>query len=91
MKIDNVWYFYHHVLSQLMAKDMQSWLVEKGYKERWLLPLKDLNKETVYENPPIGNSPEMMPLDTSLLQDLQAGVRRHAAHRKPSNLGGTTL
>jgi hypothetical protein len=58
---------------------MQNWLVEKGYKERWLLPLKGLNKGTVYENHPIGNSPEMMPLDTLLFKDLYVGVCRHAA------------
>ena len=62
----NNWYFYHDALSQLMAKDMQNWLVEKGYKERWLRPLEGLNKGTDYENRPIGDSPEMMPLDTSL-------------------------
>ncbi len=75
----NDWYFYHDALSQLTAKDMQNWLVEKGYKEKWLLPLKGLNKGTVYENRPIGDSPEMMPLDTSLFEDLHAGVHRHAA------------
>jgi hypothetical protein len=58
---------------------MQNWLVEKGYKERWLLSLKGFNKGTVYENHPISVSPEMMPLDTSLFKDLHAGVCRHAA------------
>jgi hypothetical protein len=75
----NDWYFYHDALSQLTAKVMQNWLVEKGYKERWLLSLKGLNKGTVYEIHPISVSPEMMPLDTSLFKDLHAGVCRHAA------------
>jgi hypothetical protein len=62
-----------------MTKDMQNWLVEKRHKERWLLPLKGLDKGTVYENLPISDSPEVMPLDTSLFKDLHAGVCRHAA------------
>jgi hypothetical protein len=73
------WYFYHDALSQLTAKDMQNWLVEKGYKERWLLPLIGLIKGTVDENRPIGDSLEMMPLDNSLFEDLHAEVCRHAA------------
>ena len=53
---------------------------EKGILKHWWLPkegVNDWSKE--YKNRPVGNSPEMMPLDTSLNRDVHAAVSRHAA------------
>jgi hypothetical protein len=49
----------------------------KGYYQRWLLPKLDLNVGTRYEGLPVGNSPEMMPMDASLNKDVDDGVHRH--------------
>eukprot|EP00750_Incisomonas_marina_P022488 INCI4974.6.p1 GENE.INCI4974.6~~INCI4974.6.p1 ORF type:complete len:158 (+),score=16.05 INCI4974.6:268-741(+) len=46
---------------------------------RWLLPLKGLNDAGRYASRPVGNSPELMPLDCSLFQDSDDAVDRHIA------------
>lgn len=51
---------------------------EKGYLEKWILPMHNLNDDYQYhKGKPIGNSPEMMPWDNSLNKDLQDIVYRH--------------
>ena len=51
----------------------------KGYLKRWVLPVNGLNAGTVYEGRPIGNTPELMPLDCSLFKDVDDAVARHIA------------
>jgi hypothetical protein len=71
------WFFYHDALSLMTAKETVSWMKEKGYFKHWVLPELGLNKGTPYAGRPVGNSPEMMPLDCSLNQDVHVGVERH--------------
>ena len=40
----------------------------------WIVPLNGLNKTTPYAGHPVGNSPELMPLDFSLFFDLNSSV-----------------
>ncbi len=59
---------------------------EKGYYKHWVLPECGLfNKDyengdmRYYETKPVGNSPELMPLDSSLNRDIHIAVQRHVA------------
>ena len=58
---------------------------EKGYYERWLTPVKELNAGTVYANRPTGDSPEMMPMDASLNMDVDNVVARVVTHHLPDD------
>ena len=73
------WVFYHDALTQMTDRACISWMKEKGYYKRWVLPLKDLNAGTVYDGRPVGNSPEMMCLDCSLFKDVADAVNRHVS------------
>jgi len=73
------WYFYHDALSLMTSKCTLEWMESKGYLKHWLLPKFDLNGDTRYAGRPIGNSPEMMPMDCHLNKDLDNAVRRHIA------------
>ena len=73
------WYFYHDALSQMTAKSTVEWMKTEGYYKRWLIPQKGCNAGTVYANRPVGNSPEFMPLDNSLNQDIQVSLSLHCA------------
>jgi hypothetical protein len=52
---------------------------EKGLLKHWILPELGLNKKTIYAERPPGNSPEMMPWDCSLNNDLVEAVMRHVS------------
>lgn len=73
---ENDWLFYHDVLSLLTSKDCLDYMRKKYFKgirciDRWLLPRNGVNKNTPYDGRCVGNSPEMMPLDNSLNNDLK--------------------
>ena len=57
----------------------------KNIYERWITPIMKCNdrvgpkNSTTYSGRPVGNSPEMMPLDNSLNQDVHESVRHHIA------------
>ena len=69
-KFQDNFYFYHDALSLMTAAETRNWMREQDYEKYWLLPMKDLNIGTTYHNRPVGDSPEMMPLDCSLFNDL---------------------
>jgi hypothetical protein len=53
----------------------------KIYK-RWLLPLNGLSTDLkAYVGRPVGNSPELMPLDCSLNQNIHVAVDQHATYK----------
>ena len=80
---ENTWMVYHDALAIMTAKATKEWMAEKGYLKRWILPSEDLYNNlpnTVrksYQGKPIGNSPEYMPLDTHLNQDIHASHDYH--------------
>jgi hypothetical protein len=78
-KHEDDWLFYHDALSLMTAKDCTAWMKDENIHARWLLPMLDCNAGTPHELKPVGNSPELMPLDNSLNQDLHESVRQHAA------------
>ena len=70
-------FFHHDPITQMTNKDMKEWMREKGYLNMWVLPMKGCNAGSPYANSSVGDSPEMMPLDSSLFEDLHAGVHHH--------------
>ena len=79
-KHEDDWYFYHDALTQLTDKRTKDWMVNKGYMKRWLLPISPCNAGTVYEGRPVGNTPEVMPWDCSLNQDVHVTVDNHSCY-----------
>ena len=77
-KYENDWFFYHDALSLMTAKTTITWMKEQGYYKRWVLPL-GINKGTPFFGRPIGNSPEMMPMDSSLNKDVDDEVWYHVS------------
>ena len=78
------WRWYHDALSQLTASDTVEWMKLEmfdgmSYYERWIKPMEGLNAGTEYEGRPVGNSPELMPWDASLNQDVDCSVARHVS------------
>ena len=78
-KFEDNFYFYHDALSLMTAAETRKWMLEIDYEKYWVLPMKDLNKGTTYHNRPVGDSPEMMPLDCSLFNDLHEAANRHVS------------
>jgi hypothetical protein len=76
---DGNFWLYHDALSLLTAKQTRREMQEKGYLKHWVLPELGLNKKTIYAERPPGNSPEMMPWDCSLNNDLVEAVMRHVS------------
>ena len=81
---ENTWKVYHDALSIMTSKATKEWMQDKGYLDRWILPSNDLydnlpsKARRFYEGKPVGNSPEFMPLDTHLNQDLHSSHDYHA-------------
>ena len=73
-------FFYHDALSLMTAKECKKYMEEKGYLKHWILPEQGLlSKEhdtglTAYVGRPVGNSPELMPLDSCLNYDIWVAV-----------------
>ena len=76
-KHEDNWYFYYYDLSLMTCADSIQWMKQEGINKHWLLPIEGLNKGTEYSDKPTGNSPEFMPLDCSLFQDLYLALSRH--------------
>ncbi|OQR86050.1 hypothetical protein ACHHYP_20518 [Achlya hypogyna] len=70
-------YWYHDALPQLRARCTMEWLAATNLLDRWVRPELDLNKGTVFAGRPVGNSPELMPWDSSLNKDLKDQLKRH--------------
>ena len=60
-------YFFivHDDLLLMTAKEKINWMRNIGYLHRWLLPLNVLQDGTPCTGRPVGNSPDLMPLNTS--------------------------
>ncbi len=76
-------YFYHNALSLLTAKESIDYMRENGYLAMWIRPQnKQFEsrpewKMKNYYGQPVGNSPELMQLDTSLNTDVHESVNCH--------------
>ena len=81
---EDTWMFYHDALSQIICRDTLNWMKEKDYFKRWILPLEGINDGTSYAGQPFGNSPEVMPLNFCLNEDIQDSLRHNQV--VPTNL-----
>ena len=93
--------FYHDALSQLTESKTVEWMQKNECEGRklidmWIRPVLGCNNEIVlsngkktnnYAGRPPGNSPEFMPLDTTLNQDIHMNVRTQvsATHFLPKD------
>ncbi|KAL7534623.1 hypothetical protein ACHAXR_006003 [Thalassiosira sp. AJA248-18] len=91
----DTWMFYHDALKLMTAKDCVDWMKKQfideekkvSYYDKWVLPIFGLNDEFArFKGRPIGNSPEMMPLDNCLNKDLHECVSRHVLMSRAATL-----
>ena len=61
----------------MTAKKTVRWMNLKEYYKRWLIPQLGCNENTVFQCRPVGNSPEFMPLDMLLNNDIQLSLSLH--------------
>jgi len=70
----------HDALSQFTEKGARAYLRSKGFDEDRLLGPRDgTNAGTRYEDKQVGDTPELMPLDSNLFSDLSYGCKQHRA------------
>ena len=86
MPFKDTWKVYHDALPQWWEKGAQAFMEEQGFKDRqWRCNgFTNLLVAKYYRNKLMGDSPELMPLDSSLFNDLIEGVALHV-------VGSTTL
>ena len=96
------WYFYHDALSLMTSAKTKQWMKDKNYYKHWILPKNKLYAQdsnalqTKYGDNPIGNSPEFMPWDSHLNQDLHSAhdqhvaLTRHLPEDDPRKFSGST-
>jgi hypothetical protein len=81
----NTYMFYHNALSVMTAKLCVEWMKQQKIPgeetvvyDRWIKPELGLNNHiSSFGGRPPGNSPELMPLDTSLNQDIHESAKKH--------------
>ena len=78
-KYEGTWMIYHDTLSLMTAERTKQWMKDNNFFERWVLPTDDLydNMPEIkrkYTNHPLGNSPEFMPWDAHLNQDVHSSL-----------------
>jgi hypothetical protein len=94
----NNYYWSHDALSQMCDKRCTEWMIKKGFYERWIKPELGCNDVVTttteggevkhnyhYKNRPVGDQPELMPLDASLNWDIDCSLNMHVmmtAHLK---------
>ena len=84
------WMVYHDALQQMIDEKCREWMREKGYYDRWVVPLHGLN-EVIYgkgkngqksyskrfgKRPP-GDTPELVALDSHLNKDVKDCAMTH--------------
>ena len=95
------WYVFHDALKIMTSKANKAWMQEKGYLKRWILPSEDLydhdrQLKKAYNGNPIGNSPELMPWDCHLNQDVHLAhdhhviITRHLSEDDPLKFSGSS-
>jgi len=82
---ESTWLVYHDALSSLTSGETQEWMKVKNtadgrsFHDCMNNPLNGLNAGTAYNGRPVGNSTEMMPLDSSLFKDSDDCIGRHVS------------
>ena len=88
-KYESTYLWSHDALTQMFDKTCIEWMKKERYYERWLKPEMGISEEVFwqkegilesskrYNGRPVGNSPELMPLDNSLFRDFRASLNLH--------------
>ena len=99
-KYEDRYFFYHDALTQMTDSKCVEWMKEVGIYDRWVKPelgcndeilaMKngELKKNTRYKGRPVGNSPELNPLDNSVFRDFRLNLSLNVAatwHLEKSN------
>jgi hypothetical protein len=85
------YYWSHDALKQMCDPTCEAWMKEHGYWKRWITPVLGCNdvvsvfcpeKQKIltskrYAHRPVGNQPELMPLDASLNWDIDCSLNMH--------------
>ena len=79
-KGEKSWMLHHDALSLTASEECKKYMQRRGILDRWILPELYLNDSIPYANRPVGNSPEIMPLDFFLNKDIHEGMRRHCIY-----------
>ena len=53
---------------------------KQSFYKHWILPQLDINKDTVYHKRPVGNSTEMITLESNLNKDINEGAKTHCVY-----------
>ena len=72
----------HDALVLITVKETIKWMKENYYFHRWLLPMNGLQDRTPYAGRPVGNSPNVMPLDNSINRDILHSLRFHCVLKR---------
>jgi hypothetical protein len=72
----------HDALSLMTCAETRAWMVLMGYDKMWITPQLRCNAGTPFAGRPVGNSPELMPLDCSLNKDVDDSLRLHVVLTK---------
>ena len=88
-KYETTYLWSHDALTQMFDQTCIEWMKKERYYERWLKPEMGISEEVFWEKEgvldisrryngrPVGNSPELMPLDNSLFRDFRASLNLH--------------
>ena len=88
---DDSFRIYHDALSQRTDSACQNYIKDKGYHKYFILPVLGCNDvirnskggvNVKFKGRNIGDSPELMPLDTSIFADLMQTVHYHVARTR---------
>ena len=88
---DESFRIYHDALSQLTDSACQKYIQDKGYHKYFILPVLGCNDvirnskggiNIKFKGRNIGDSPELMPLDTSIFADLMRAIHYHVARTR---------
>jgi hypothetical protein len=69
--------FYHDALTLMTCNKSKAYMRQNDLLKYWLLPLDKLQAGTRYHDSIPGDSPEWMPLDETLYQDIHSSARYH--------------
>ena len=73
------WFFFYDALTTMTSAETIAWMQEKDYLKYLILPQHDLLVNTRYHNKLLGDSPELMPMDSTLNKDIDDSGKRHVA------------
>ena len=72
-------FFFHDALTTMTSAETIVWMRSKDYLKYWILPQHDLLINMRYHNKLPGDSPKLMPMNSTLNKDIDDSGKRHVA------------